>query len=661
MGLHPTVLLSAAYPGPSDSDPLTDDELTLLLAIPRVADSTPNATLFRFPVGHIPSMGWIDVTCAEARSIIAHLAMVWRPRLTEILHQTEHSIPNRPVGPGTTICILVEPDFHSIFHLLAFWAIGCSVQFVSTADPNILDSQLTQSGCDLIIYSGFDDAWVIERKRRFDGPIIQLPEEEQAHRLAVSEKQREVGTSPAWPIPQRPSPALILQSTGTTGYPKLLRLSLYFHTIGHEYNCRMHLNCIFPDRTDKTPHSHPRLLLAPFYWQNFYRTLFIHLTTATPIAFAWFMNILEFSSSQLIDWAKTLDVGAIACDAGQVCQMPRTTLAEHAGFFRGLYSFTLSGAAIGSSLSKSLEELGIRITVCVSRRSQPPTISYKITFDQNIYGMSELGRLLICTKAPYTQLRPFPDMALPLVRPLTNFGSDGSRNVELWLRLANFAPLAHHQTHKGAPIKLEPFPGDGPHKGEYAFNLGDVFQELMVKSKSTSAHETVYIHAGRYSDQIRLSGTWVDDMNATSYETHLMSEINSGIGCANAHSWNVNAIQLFGTNMPCTALVVQIHNSTRISGKPYRGETPDEKFIQRLCESIEKVNHHLKLPPGQRIHVEKRTLIVDSDGRFVRGSGAERLVGLCASLSVTHKRSARRWASVCKFKPWLDGLDFSEP
>ncbi|KAF8703110.1 hypothetical protein RHS03_06209, partial [Rhizoctonia solani] len=641
MGLHPTVLLPTAYPGPGDSDPLTDDELALLLAIPRVAESTPGAILFRFPVGHIPSMGWIDVTCAEARSIIAHLAMVWRPRLAKILHQTEYSIPNPPVRLGTTICILVEPDFHSIFHLLAFWAIGCSVQFVSTADPSILDSQLTQSGCDLIIYSGFDDAWVIERKLRFDGPIIKLPEEEQAHRLALSEKQREVGTPPAWPIPQRPSPALILQSTGTTGYPKLLRLSLYFHTIGHAYNCRMHLNSISPDRTDKTPHSHPRLLLAPFYWQNFYRTLFVHLTTATPIAFAWFTNILEFSSSQLIDWATMLDVGAIACDAGQICQMPKTTLADHAEFFRGLYSFTLSGAAIGSFLSKSLEELDIRIT--------------------NIYGMSELGRLLMCTEAPYTQLRPFPDMALPLVRPLTNFGSDGSRHVELWFRVANFAPLAHHQTHKGAPIKLEPFPGDGPHKGEYAFNLGDVFQELTVKSKSTSAYETVYIHAGRYSDQIRLSGTWVDDMNATSYETHLMSEINSGTACGNPHSWTVSAIQLFGTNMPCTALIVQIHNSTRMPGKPYWGETPDEKFIQRLYESIEKVNHDLKLPPGQRIHVGKRTLIVDSDGRFVRGSGAERLAGHCASLSVTHKRSARRWASVCKFKPWLDGLDFSEP
>ncbi|KAF8755546.1 hypothetical protein RHS01_05044 [Rhizoctonia solani] len=458
MGLHPTVLLSAAYPGPSDSDPLTDDELTLLLAIPRVADSTPNATLFRFPIYYRAFSDGMETKAYRNTSSNGAL------------------YSQSPRWTGTTICILVEPDFHSIFHLLAFWAIGCSVQFVSTADPNILDSQLTQSGCDLIIYSGFDDAWVIERKRRFDGPIIQLPEEEQAHRLAVSEKQREVGTSPAWPIPQRPSPALILQSTGTTGYPKLLRLSLYFHTIGHEYNCRMHLNCIFPDRTDKTPHSHPRLLLAPFYWQNFYRTLFVHLTTATPIAFAWFMNILEFSSSQLIDWAKTLDVGAIACDAGQVCQMPRTTLAEHAGFFRGLYSFTLSGAAIGSSLSKSLEELDIRITVCVSRRSQPPTISYKIT---TLHTTSAL-----------------PRHALPLVRPLTNFGSDGSRNVELWLRLANFAPLAHHQTHKGAPIKLEPFPGDGPHKGEYAFNLGDVFQELMVKSKSTSTHETVTFMLG---------------------------------------------------------------------------------------------------------------------------------------------------------------------
>ncbi|CEL58455.1 hypothetical protein RSOLAG1IB_12123 [Rhizoctonia solani AG-1 IB] len=631
-GLESTAPSAGNYYLGKEEGPITDDELSLLMAVPRAAESTPNAVLFRLPLGPDPSFGWVDATCAEVRSIVARLAAVWQSKLLEVLNMPDECPENMLPGPGITICILVEPSYQAIFHLLAFWAIGCTVQFISVAmDPATVDTQLNQSGCKIIMYSGFDDAWINERRIHFHGAMVPLPYEEHASRLVLSQKHQQTKVPPPWPIPRRPTPALILQSSATTGEPKLLRFPLHIYTIGHVYNCRTYLQPILPGRTSKSPYTHPRLVLSPLYWQSFYRSFFVHLTTATPLAFAHIKSIVDLSSSQVIDWAMALDVGAIASVTGLIRQIPVTTLEHHASFFRTLFSFTLSGSAI-DFLSHTLERLQIPIT--------------------NLYGTSELGRLLYSTEPPYTHLRPYADAPQPLVLPISDYAPDGSRHVELWYSSGNSPHLAHYLAHGGIPLELEPFPGYGPHRGELCVNLGDIFQEIPIRDTS----KIVYVHIGRHSDQIRLGGSIFGILNAALYESQLRTEIGRCTGRVNGNHWQVDAIQLFGTNMQCTALVIQLCTYGRDPASE-----PDGSFIQEVYKSIQRLNDRMELGRGKRVHVKKRVLITTSNGAFVHGPGAEVLAGLHVSLSMTHKRTPKRWENVCRFKPWLEKLDFSEP
>ncbi|KAF8750326.1 hypothetical protein RHS01_09371 [Rhizoctonia solani] len=358
-------------------------------------------------------MGFVDATCAEVRSIVARLASTWKTKLSELS------------------------------------AVGID--------------QLNECECKVMVCSGFDEEWIIARESEFNGVIVSLPEEEQAHILVKNEKQGHVGhgAPPPWPVPQRPTPALILQSSGTTGKPKILRFSLYYYTIGLEYNCR-----------------------------------------ATPVAFVHFANfhVLRFDPSVFVDWAKTLDVGAITCSSGLVRQIPAAMLETHAEFFRSLFSFAFTGSSLDCASSSVFERLGIFIT--------------------NIYGSSEFGRILNSSNAPYTHLRPWGDTPAPLVRAISEYASDGTRYVELWISCKTSLRLSHHLSNGGVPVKLEPFPGDGPHKGEPAINLEDIFQERTIVNESNSKIETVYIHAGRHSDQLRLSGKGYGNIDAASYEPH---------------------------------------------------------------------------------------------------------------------------------------------
>ncbi|KAF8676586.1 hypothetical protein RHS04_06443 [Rhizoctonia solani] len=616
MSLNTSASAPKASPGPNADDPLTDDELALLLAVPRAAESSPNSTLFRLPLGPDPTMGSIDATCAEVCSIIARLAELWQSRLPELVSTRDQLCANTPLGPGITICILAKPLCGAIFHLLAFWSIGCTIQFVSVAmEPDIIDSQLNQSGCKVVVYSGFDEKWIDERRNHFRRVFIKLPEEEESSWLIRSEKQRPTLAPPPWPTPRRPTPALVLQSSGTTGKPKLLS---YLRSKGS-------------GSISKNPHTHPRLVLAPPYWPSFYRSLFVHLTTATPMALPYVKGVDSLSPSRIIGWATALDVGAIAASTGLIRQIPLTAWEAHADFFRSLFDFTISGSSI-DYLAPVFERLKIPIT--------------------NLYGTSELGRLLYSTEPPYSYLQPYKDAPPPLVLPISNYAPDGSRNVELWYSPRNSYHLAHYLIHGGIPLELEPFPGDGPHKGELAMNMGDVFREITIGCSS----ERAYIHVGRHSDQIRLGGAALGNMNAALYENRLRSEIDNRISQLGSSPWALDAIQLFGNNMQCTSLIIQLCPS---SCAPKDG--PDEALIQELHQSIEWLNEDLKLSQGKRVNVNKRTLIVTSDGAFAHGPGADSLMCSGLSLSTTHKRTPKRWENVCRFKPWLDDLDFSDP
>lgn len=380
----PQPTLSAPYAGPHDTDPLTQGELSLLLAIPLAARATPNATLFRLPLGPDPKMGWVDVTCAEVYSIVCRLAIGWNAKLSEILRQrTGGAVAS--VGPGTTVCILVYPFVHSIFHHLAFWALGCTVQYISVyLEGDTIDGLISQSGCDVVLHAGMDEAWVSARRDHCKGELIKLPDEEYAHRLAQAQKggtgthlisfmgpptinlygfTPKVESAISWPTPRRPTPAVIIHSSASSSTTKMFQFSLYFYTIGHQLNCQSHLEAARPDPSRlKTPYTHPVLLFNPPSWQNFYRYLFVHLTTATPLAFPHIANINQFSSSQFIAWAKGMDAGATVSYVPYIRQV--FVDEKDIEFFKGLYSISISGSVVDDWVSEMFEksELPLRVS-----------------------------------------------------------------------------------------------------------------------------------------------------------------------------------------------------------------------------------------------------------------------------------------------------------
>ncbi|CAE6412017.1 unnamed protein product [Rhizoctonia solani] len=627
------------YAGPSDNDPLTDDELAILLAIPRAAETTPNTTLFRLPLGPDPSTGWIDATCAETHSIVARLADVWKSKLFDLLCDPDQPVTNSSFGPGTTICIATQPDFYGVFHILAFWALGCTVQCVPMKDPISAIDQLNESGCKMLLCSEFDDGWIEARKAQFKGVVVQLPKGEQALELVRLEKQGQADAPPPWPAVRRPTPLLILQSSGTTGRPKLLRSSLYCFAVRVAAYRQTNVLSARPDQIAKNAYTHPRLVLVPFYWSSVYFFMLTHLATSTPMAFAYVMDIYQLPPSRLIDWAIALDVGAIATSTGIIRLIPEATYRAHAKFIQSLYSFNFGGSAFGNALSQLFEELKFPAT--------------------NMYGSSELGTILVTSKPPYTHLRPYRGIPPPLVHPISEYGPDGSRYVELWFTPTMSPLLAHHLAHSSNPVKLEPFPGDGPHKGELAFNLDDIFQELTISNESELKSETVYIHLGRHTDEVRLGEGGFGSVNGALYEATIGHEINTRISRSGGSPWTLDSVQLFGNNMSRTALVIQLRLDQDLTGS-YGSNPLKGPPIHEIYESVEETNNLLGLTGCERVHTGKRTLVVSSDGTLLHGPGSERLAGSLFSLSMTHKRTLKRWENVCKFKPWLDGLDFSD-
>ncbi|CAE6522801.1 unnamed protein product [Rhizoctonia solani] len=302
------------FKGPEDGDPLTSKELLILLSIPRAAQTSPSNTAFRLPLGPDPAQGWIDINFSETCSIVSRLASTWKLRLDALLGKSN----NRPssVGPGTTICILVQPAVNGIFHHLAFGALGCTVQYITLAlGDNAICSSLRESKCNFILYSGIDDARVSAMKDRFDGEFVALPERELSATLGQEEKLGLAGSAPSWPKPQRPTPALILHSSGTTGVPKLIQFSLFWYTLFLPTDDVNIISAAYFSGTasssTRPPQTHPQLIFSPPFWQSYHASLVIHLITATPVTFGYLQDAANLPSNQLVPWARALDVGSI--------------------------------------------------------------------------------------------------------------------------------------------------------------------------------------------------------------------------------------------------------------------------------------------------------------------------------------------------------------
>ncbi|CAE6452836.1 unnamed protein product [Rhizoctonia solani] len=352
------------YAGPLDYEPLTEKELAILLAIPHGAEKTPNMTIFRFPLGPEPALGWVDVTFNEARSIIASLAIEWKAKLS-----------NRAEGP--------------------------------TVGPGMVHNSIPVG---LIAYT--------------------------------------VDSNIPWPEPQRPDPAIIIHSTGSTAEAKLLRFSLYFYTLSLPDTA--HIGNTVLDRR-------PCLMFSPPHWQNFNLSFIIRLAAGIPMTFAHILDISKFPSSHFIGWAKGLDIGAVVCSARFIRDALISGSQENINFLQEMYNITVGGSALDETTTTLIEK-------------------YKLKF-VNIFGCSELGGLLLARRPPYTHLRLFPGSS-PLVLPVSNAEPDGSRQVQFWYSCSNSPPVAHLHAKGGVPLRFEPFPGEGPHKGEQAVRWDDIFKEI---------------------------------------------------------------------------------------------------------------------------------------------------------------------------------------
>ncbi|KAF8595987.1 acetyl-CoA synthetase-like protein [Ceratobasidium sp. AG-I] len=638
---HPTV----TYAGPADTDPLTDDELSILLAIPRAARVTPNATRFRLPRGPTPKLGWVDVTCAQTESIVARLAVQWNILLSNVVHRRTVG-EKSSVGPGTTVCILVQPPVSALFHHLAFWSLGCTVQYITQSlGESVISNCLRQSGCHIALCSE-QDLRTKQLVEELDIDVVALPDSECAVNLVMEEINSPVSRTLPWPEPRRPTPAIIIHSSATTGEPKLLQFSLYYYTMDCALACQRYLE--LPPRKGsqffpaKGPLTHPRLVLNPPYWQSFYFSFIVHLVTATPMAFVPTSEGRRLSGNDIIAWVEALDAGALIASAHRIREV--LLLGTHAELLRSLYYIRMTGSQVDQRLSDLCTQHGIAAI--------------------NSFGTSELGGLLGSSKAPYHLLRP-PQNALPLlVVPFsgseeapngTQLDDSLGREVQLWSSFSTSPRLAHLAARGGVPLKLEPYPGNGPCHGELAMNWGDVFREIRIaKPDAEGETELAYLHLGREDDNLRITSNG-GIINASTFEAELRSLLEPQL--AEQEGWHLDTVQLFGSSLPSTALVVQL----------YGEKQPDEAVLRGLRGAVENTNENMGLTWPKKVDSRKRMFVVVKDSEesvihslsFAEAGANNVLEWDKLSLAQTHKRTLQRWKNVKAFQLWLDQLDWS--
>lgn len=144
-----------------------------------------------------------------------------------------------------------------------------------------------------------------------------------------------------------------------------MRFSLYYYTLGHSWNCERYLASgrknVSEPHSAKGPFTHPRLLLAPPYWQSFYLVLFTHLTTATPMALVHTSDIVKFSGAETLSWLEGLQAGALIGSTQSVREM--ILLGTHTKLLQSLYYVGAGGSHIDQQTSSLFEEHGLKVNV----------------------------------------------------------------------------------------------------------------------------------------------------------------------------------------------------------------------------------------------------------------------------------------------------------
>lgn len=279
---------------------------------------------------------------------------------------------------------------------------------------------------------------------------------------------------------------------------------------------------------------------------------------------------------------------------------------------------------------------------------------------------------MLGTRPPYHYLRPYPDIPPPLTVTMSGDGSDAHedsdttqrRLVQLWTLVSSHPRLASIASVPVIQINIEPYPGPGPAHGQPATKWGDLFYELRIPLDPANKHlpdvlspdggvtELVYVHAGRADDHIRLSCG--EDLNAFEVETALGVALRAGL--EGLDGWELATVQVFGTNRPHSALVVQLQ---RVADEG----SAAEEVVQTVREAVKAVNQQQQLPKEAEIDAYKRMLVVTTSGEHLKiaddenwNTQVEQSISKCGdlTLSQTHKHTLQRWRNVKKFEPWLD-------
>ncbi|QRV82054.1 AMP binding enzyme [Ceratobasidium sp. AG-Ba] len=604
------------------------------------AESTPDALLFKIPRGSDPALGYVDVSCAEAAAIVSRLAAVWSTRLSDLgLAPSEKT--------GLIIAIAVEPCVHAFFHHLAFWALGCCLQYFETVlQPSVIGTLLKNGGSAALLYSADNLQEMAQGiKGRLNIPIIAFPEEEQALCLVVREKE---GNTPAppWPAPRRPTPSVIIHSSSSTSNPKLIRLSLQYWA----QSLDSHSELITSSGLRNSDNANRiRLIVSSPSWHTFNNILVLHLATRAPVAFAQKCEIASLTPAEILDWLVVSKAGQIVTPALHAREMLRLAFEsdgtpkheEWARALKGLDSLGITGSDIDSALSDLLVKCNVKAI--------------------NLFGTSELGGLLKSDGPPYHFLHPYPDIPPPIAIPFSEaepsmkytFDSHigdytivtQPQLVQLWTLVSSHPRLAHMVAENNAPLKIESYPGPGPAHGQPATKWSDLFYEFKITRGSNSEPETIYVHAGRTDDFIRLSSN--EGINASEVELALGAAIRAKMD--NLEGWELDVLQVFGTNQPRMALVVQLRQV---------GEgSPPNEVVASIRTAVNSVNQELGLIEEVRLDPQKRLLVVTDSGECLNDSRySDRFKDPGPTLSTTHKHTTKRWINVEKFDPWLEQI-----
>ncbi|KAG9127067.1 hypothetical protein FRC07_000790 [Ceratobasidium sp. 392] len=624
--------------------PLSQLELAILLALPRAASTSPDSVLFKVPHNDDPKLGFVDTTCSEAASIVARLAHIWDARLSDTL-----GVPIKE-KEGIVVAIGCQPTVHAWFHHLAFWALGCGVQYFNTNfEQSVIDNLLKQGGCSVILCAGNRiEGSMHDCGQRLGIPAIALLEEEYAINLAKREQAGGQGAAPPWPAPRRPTPSVVIHSSASTNAPKLLRFPFQYWATDLETFMKRRAQAAQATGPSQPPPSakSTRILIYPLFWMTSMKILLLHLVTQSPLALANKVDISSLSGAEILDWLVASKTDHLFTMAPQAREMLRLAFDEDGKPKSSEWAAALSRlesvAITGTNVDQELSDLFVKCNV-------------KAT---NTFGSSELGGILTGARPPYNYLRPTPGAPLTLITPYDdtkhNTNEDQSahaRTVQMWTLVSTHAHLSQNLVQGHMPVDIQPYPGPGPEHGQPAVKWGDLFYEIRVPLDSPapdgSTTELVYVHIGRENDYIGTS----DGKGLSAFEVEAAITRILETELQRTGGWTLDAVQVFGSDRPHTAAVVQLQ---RDGDQGYS----TEQLVSAVQKAVIDANEKLELPESIRIDAYNRLLIISSTGERI-GPSPTKSEGKVAmkpnsTLALTHKRTIQRWKNNQRFETWLD-------